>query len=68
MFEFDNYEGIHDKYNESLKKLLAATEVTRMGKDTDPYQTTAWNFLDHIEKGAPFSLKVTKPANEEKGT
>ena len=63
MFDFDDYQSQHDKYNESLKKLLQATEVTRMGKDTDPYQTTAWNFLEHIEKGAPFSLNVTKAAD-----
>ena len=37
MFEFDDYQSQHDKYNEGLKKLLSATEVTRMGKDTDPY-------------------------------
>ena len=64
MFEFDDYQSQHDKYNEALKKLLSATEVTRMGKDTDPYQTTAWGFLDHIEKGAPFSLNVTKPPRD----
>lgn len=65
MFEFDDYQSQHDKYNESLKKLLSSTEVTRMGKDQEPYQTTAWGFLDHIEKGAPFSLSVTKPSTRE---
>ena len=64
MFNFDDYQSQYDKYNESLKKLLSATSVTRMGKDTDPYETTAWNFLEHLEKGAPFSLNVTKPAKD----
>lgn len=29
-----------------------------MGKEDDTYATTAWNFLDHVEKGAPFSFNI----------
>jgi len=58
MFEFD-YNSQRDRYNEDLKSLLQGQEVTRMGKDTDPYSVSAWDFLDHVEKGAPFSLNYT---------
>jgi hypothetical protein len=42
--------------------MLQSTEVSRLGKEEDAYQTTAWNFLDHIEKGAPFSFNI--PADQ----
>lgn len=56
MFEFDDYVSSTDPYNEHLKKLLTVTEVTRLGKDTSNYTTTAWGFLEGNERGAPFSL------------
>ena len=38
--------------------MLQTTEVQRLGKEEDTYSTTAWNFLDHVEKGAPFSFNI----------
>lgn len=58
MFEFDDYASSTDPYNEHLKKLLTVTEVTRLGKDTPNYTTTAWGFLEGNEKGAPFSIQI----------
>jgi hypothetical protein len=58
MFEFTNYESSKDPYNESLHKMLTSTEMQRLGKEEDAYTTTAWNFLDHVEKGAPFSFNL----------
>ena len=64
MFEFDHYNSQRDRYNEELKGLLQGQEVTRMGKDTDPYSINAWDFLDHVEKGAPFSLNYKPPQKD----
>jgi len=58
MFEFNNYESIKDPYNENLHKMLSNTEMQRLGKEEDTYTTTAWNFLEHVEKGAPFSFNL----------
>lgn len=58
MFEFDDYASNLDPYNINLKKMLQSTEVHRLGKEEDTYQTSAWNFLNHHEKGAPFSFVI----------
>ena len=58
MFEMQDYESVKDPYNEKLQQMLQTTEVSRLGKEEDTYSTTAWNFLDHLEKGAPFSFNI----------
>ena len=58
MFEMNDYESSKDPYNDKLHHMLQTTEVSRLGKEEDTYQTTAWNFLDHVEKGAPFSFNI----------
>ena len=58
MFEYGEYDSAKDPYNDQLQHMLQGTEVQRLGKEEDTYQTTAWNFLDHIEKGAPFSFNL----------
>lgn len=45
--------------------MLQSTEVNRLGKEDDTYATTAWNFLDHVEKGAPFSFNIDADAMQE---
>ena len=62
MFEMGDYDAGRDPLNEKLDEKLKSTEVTRLGKEEDIYTTTAWGFLDHYEKGAPFSFKI--PAGE----
>ena len=58
MFEMGDYDSTKDPYNDKLHQMLQTTEVQRLGKEDDSYQTTAWNFLDHAEKGAPFSFNI----------
>ena len=58
MFEMGEYESQKDPYNDQLHHMLQTTEVQRLGKEEDTYATTAWNFLDHTEKGAPFSFNI----------
>ena len=58
MFEMRDYEASRDPYNEKLNTMLKTTTVTRLGKEEDIYSTTAWGFIDHYEKGAPFSFNV----------
>jgi hypothetical protein len=58
MFEMGEYESNKDPYNDQLHHMLQTTEVQRLGKEEDTYTTTAWNFLDHTEKGAPFSFNI----------
>lgn len=58
MFEYADYSSTADPFNDQLQKLLQLTEVQRLGKEEDAYTTTAWNFLDHVEKGAPFSFNI----------
>ena len=65
MFEFNDYISNTDPYNESLKKLLNHTDVTRLGNEQDSYNTSAWEFLELGEKGAPFSFNVQSSALEE---
>ena len=60
MFEYSGYESAKDPYNDQLQRMLSTTEVQRLGKEDDTYQTTAWNFLDHVEKGAPFSFNIAQ--------
>ena len=62
MFEMNDYEGAKDPYNDKLHNMLQTTEVQRLGKEEDTYTTTAWNFLDHVEKGAPFSFGIEADA------
>lgn len=65
MFEMNDYEGAKDPYNDKLHNMLQSTEVQRLGKEEDTYTTTAWNFLDHVEKGAPFSFGITADAMQD---
>ena len=65
MFEYNEYTSNEDPYNESLKKLLNHTDVTRLGNEQDSYNTTAWEFLELGEKGAPFSFNIQSNMLEE---
>ena len=65
MFELENYDSMTDPYNYQLHQKLKTTELQRLGKEDDSYQTTAWNFLDHAEKGAPFSFNIDADAMQE---
>ena len=65
MFEFSDYVSKEDPYNDQLKKLLNHTDVTRLGNEQDAYMTSAWEFLDMGEKGAPFSFNMSAEAIEE---
>ena len=65
MFEMSDYESNKDPYNERLNTMLKQTELTRLGKEEDIYTTTAWGFLDHYEKGAPFSFNVPAEQMQE---
>lgn len=65
MFEMTDYESSKDPYNDQLQNMLQQTEVHRLGKEEDTYQTTAWSFLDHMEKGAPFSFNINAEDMQE---
>ena len=65
MFAYNEYTSNEDPYNESLKKLLNHTDVTRLGNEQDSYNTTAWEFLELGEKGAPFSFNIQSNMLEE---
>ena len=65
MFEMGDYDSTKDPYNDQLHHMLQQTEVQRLGKEDDSYQTTAWSFLDHVEKGAPFSFNIDADAMQE---
>lgn len=58
MFEFNDYASKEDPYNEQLKKMLNHVDVTRLGNEEDSYMTSAWEFLELGEKGAPFSFNI----------
>ena len=65
MFEMGDYDSTKDPFNEELHQMLQTTEVQRLGKEDDSYQISAWNFLDHVEKGAPFSFNIDAEAMQE---
>jgi len=58
VFEFNDYMGSQDMFNEELRRLLTETEVTRLGAEDEIYNTNPWDFLDMEERGAPFSFSI----------
>ena len=65
MFEFNDYMSKEDPYNDQLKKMLNHVDVTRLGNEEDSYMTSAWEFLELAEKGAPFSFNINSEALAE---
>ena len=59
-----NYEASNDPYNDQLKDLLKLVDLKRLGGENS-YTTSAWEFLEGVENGAPFTLTVSGGSKTE---